>query len=67
MVTGLFSKKGIRKRHQAKHKKLGLCIRCSKKAIKGQVLCEFHREINRFYGNHGKEKEKNEPKIYNVD
>ncbi len=36
-----------RKRYYNKHKKLGLCVNCSKKAKKGRVRCEYHLKIER--------------------
>lgn len=32
---------------QLKHKRAGLCLRCSKKAIAGSQLCRQHRELQR--------------------
>lgn len=32
---------------QLKHKRAGLCLRCSKKAIAGSQLCRKHRELQR--------------------
>ena len=49
MATGRISRTEIQKRHQARHKEKGLCLRCSQKAVEGQVLCEFHREANKKY------------------
>lgn len=39
---GLFSRNEGRKRNKEKHTALGLCIRCSKKAIKGDLRCRKH-------------------------
>jgi len=47
MASGIFSRNEVKKRHNLRHKEKGLCVRCSKKVVEGQVLCEYHREINR--------------------
>lgn len=44
MSTGLFSRNDVRKRNKLKHKEAGLCVDCSKKAVKGKNLCEYHKK-----------------------
>lgn len=46
---GFQSRTGTRKRNKLKHKKMGLCVYCSQKAVEGQVYCEKHREYHREY------------------
>ena len=46
---GFESRSEGKKRHRVIHKERGLCINCSKKAIEGETLCEFHKEKNKEY------------------
>ena len=34
-------------RYRKRHKKEGLCVRCTKKVMKGYVVCKYHRDMNR--------------------
>lgn len=39
---GLFSKNEAKKRYYYRHKKLGLCGYCPKKAVKNKSMCRKH-------------------------
>jgi len=47
MGTGILKRKEVRKRNKAKHKKMGICIYCSKKSIEDETMCEYHKEYHR--------------------
>jgi len=48
------------RRHILKHKKLGLCISCSKKAVKNKTYCVYHINEHRKASKRYREKIKNE-------
>jgi hypothetical protein len=47
--AGFISGPKARMRNYYKHKKLGLCVNCSRKAVKGKTHCKKHLEAERRY------------------
>ncbi len=39
---GLIGRSENKKRHKEKHKRLGLCVHCSREVVKGRVRCNYH-------------------------
>jgi uncharacterized protein YlaI len=57
---GFISHNAVNKRHREKHKRLGLCPKCSNKVDGNFIYCLKHRKMNRHYLSKFREKLKND-------
>ena len=56
MGSGKISINEVKKRHRQKHRDMGICIYCSKKAKENKKHCEYHLKKIKEYTDRHKEK-----------